>query len=80
MPKMRIRPATIGLLALAVLLVVVGVVYVTTTAGNLPAFFPGHAAHSTHHHVKHGLAAFTLALVTLIGAWFTTAPERSSSK
>jgi len=79
MPKFRIRPITILLVLLALALVAVGVVYFTKTAADLPAFFPGHAAHSTTHHVKHGIAMIILACVALGGAWFTTAPDRPES-
>jgi hypothetical protein len=64
---------------LAAVLVLVGVVYMTSTAGNLPAFFPGHAAHSMHHHTKHGLAAFGVALLVVGAAWLTTAPDRATT-
>jgi hypothetical protein len=79
MKSIKIRPATVLLLILAAVLVVVGVVYMTSTAGNLPALFPGHAAHSMHHHTKHGLAAFGVAVVVVIAAWLTTAPDRSTA-
>jgi hypothetical protein len=79
MKNIKIRPVTVLLVVLAAVLVVVGVVYMTSTAGHLPAFFPGHAAHSTHHHTKHGLAAFGLAVLLLIGAWLTTGPEHSTA-
>jgi len=78
MSNIRIRPVTIGLVLIAVVLVAIGVVYFTKTAADLPSFFPGHAAHSTKHHVKHGVAMLLLALVVLAGAWFTTAPGRDS--
>jgi cytochrome b561 len=77
MSKMRIRPLTIGLVLLAVVLVAIAVVYFTKTAADLPGFFPGHAAHATKHHYKHGVAVILLALLALGAAWFTTAPERS---
>jgi amino acid permease len=77
MSNFRIRPLTIVLLLLAVVLIAGGVVYFTKTAADLPGFFPGHTAHSTKHHVKHGLALITLAVFALGAAWFTTAPERS---
>ena len=76
MSNFRIRPATVLLLVVAALLIAAGVVYFTKTAQDLPAFFPGHAAHSTKHHVKHGLALMTLAVLALAAAWFTTAPDR----
>jgi hypothetical protein len=77
MSNIRVRPLTIVLIVLAGIFVVAGVVYFTRGASDLPSFFPGHAAHSTRHHVKHGIAMFGLAVLALIGAWFTTAPERT---
>jgi hypothetical protein len=74
MSNIKIRPLTIGLLILTAVLVIVGIVYFTRSAADLPAFFPGHEAHSTHHHIKHGLAAFTLAVLALVGAWVSTSP------
>jgi len=62
---------TTGLIILGVVFAVVGVIYEVRTAGHLPSFFPGHQAGSTTHHIKHGLAAFALALVAWIGAWFS---------
>lgn len=82
MPTQRrfvFRPLTALLVVVAAACVVVAVVYLTTAAGNLPGFFPGHQAHSAHKHTKHALAFFGLALVSLIGAWFTTAPGQSRS-
>jgi len=75
--KIRFRPLTGLLIAVAGVFVLVGVIYLTKTAGNLPAFFPGHQAHSAHKHTKHGLAVFGLAAISLVAAWFTTAPERT---
>ena len=68
----RFTPLT-GLLVLgAIVLVVIGVIYLTTAAGSLPSFFPGHLAGSAHKHTKHALAAFGVAVVALIVAWMTT--------
>jgi hypothetical protein len=77
--RFRIRPLTILLVLLAIVLIVGAVIYFTTPAADLPGFFPGHAARSTKPHVKHGLALLTLALLALGGAWFTTAPNRPTS-
>ena len=63
--------ATVLLIALGVVLAVVGVVYLVQTAGQLPSFFPGHQAGSAHHHVKHAVLAFGLALLAFIGAWMS---------
>jgi hypothetical protein len=43
----------------------------------LPSFFPGHAAHNTKIHLKHGIAALAVGVITLIGAWFTTGRKRT---
>jgi hypothetical protein len=75
---MRIRPLTIVLVVVAIIFVALGVYYFMTPAHSLPALMPGHEAHSTHHHTKHGIAMIGLAVLILIGAWFTTAPERQA--
>ncbi len=71
------------LVALAVLLgailIVVGIVYFVEPAKSLPSFFPGHAAGSTHHHVKHGIAAVLVGLACLVFAWFRSGPTRSAA-
>ena len=57
------------LIVLGVVLAVVGVLYLIDTASHLPSFFPGHEAGSTHHHTKHALLAFVLAM------WFVAPPR-----
>ena len=59
------------LIALGIVLAIVGVIYLIDTASHLPSFFPGHQAGSTHHHTKHALLAFGLALLAFIGAWMS---------
>jgi hypothetical protein len=76
--RVVIRPLTIALVLLATLFVIAGFVYFTTEAKSLPSFFPGHDTHLATKHIKHGLAMITLAVVTLIGAWFTTAPDKTA--
>ncbi|MCU1454286.1 MAG: hypothetical protein JWN46_2432 [Acidimicrobiales bacterium] len=79
--KINVKPLTGLLVVVALLFVVAGVIYMTKTAANLPAFFPGHVkaggSGAAHKHTKHGLAMFGLAAVSLVGAWFSTAPERT---
>lgn len=77
-PRIQMRPLTWLLIAVAVVLVVIAIVYLVTPANQLPSVFPGHTAHATRHHTKHGLAALGVAVVALIGAWFTTAPARTA--
>jgi hypothetical protein len=62
-------------------LLAVAVVYWADSASALPSWMPGHKAGSSHHHVKHGIAAFFVGLVLLVYAWFQTGsagPRRAS--
>jgi hypothetical protein len=62
---------------LGVVLIVIAVFYFADTASGLPSFFPGHESGSTtHHHVKHGIAAIVVALGCFVFAWFQTEPNR----
>jgi hypothetical protein len=63
---------TAALIVLGVLFAVAGAVYLAKTAAQLPSFFPGHQAGDAHHHTKHALAAFALAVICWVGAWLTT--------
>jgi amino acid permease len=63
-----ILPAVI----VGLVLIVVAVIYMVDTADALPSFFPGHEAGSSHHHVKHGIAALAVGLGALVLAWFQT--------
>jgi amino acid permease len=62
---------TVLLIALGVALAIGGVIYLIDTADHLPSFLPGHQAGSSHHHTKHALLAFGLALLAWIGAWMS---------
>lgn len=58
-----------------IVLIVIAVVYFVEPAKSLPGFFPGHQAGSSHHHVKHGIAALALGLGAFVLAWFQTGPR-----
>jgi hypothetical protein len=60
------------LIVLGVIFAVIGVIYETQTAGHLPSFLPGHQVGAAGHHIKHGIAAFALAVIAWLGAWFVT--------
>lgn len=79
-PTKRNAPvwATALLALIGLALIVVGVIYFTKTAGNLPSFFPGHQVGSIHHHTKHGVAALVAGLVALAGAWLSSGTKKSS--
>jgi UDP-N-acetylmuramyl pentapeptide phosphotransferase/UDP-N-acetylglucosamine-1-phosphate transferase len=64
---------------LGVALIVIAVIYWVEPAGSLPSFFPGHEAGSSHHHVKHGIAAFFVGLACLAFAWFNSGPKKSGA-
>jgi hypothetical protein len=72
------------LVALAVVLgtalIVVAVIYWVEPAGSLPSWFPGHEAGSSHHHVKHGIAAFLVGLACFAFAWFNSGPKKSAAQ
>jgi UDP-N-acetylmuramyl pentapeptide phosphotransferase/UDP-N-acetylglucosamine-1-phosphate transferase len=65
---------------LGIALIVVAVVYWVEPAGSLPSFFPGHEAGSSHHHAKHGIAAFLVGLACLAFAWFNTGPKKRGTE
>ena len=65
------RFVTALLVVLGIALIVIGVVYLTQTANQLPSFFPGHQAGSSHHHAKHGVAALILGVLAFLGAWMS---------
>ena len=66
-------------IALGIILIVIAIVYWAEPAGSLPSFFPGHDAGSSHHHVKHGILAFILAVGCFIFAWFQSGPSAARS-
>jgi hypothetical protein len=67
------RPALIlPAVILGLALLALAVVYWVDSASALPSFLPGHEAGSSHHHVKHGIAAAVLGIGCLIFAWFQT--------
>ena len=67
-------------IVLGTALIVVAVIYWVEPAGSLPSFFPGHEAGSSHHHVKHGIAAFLVGLACFAFAWFNSGPKKSAAQ
>jgi hypothetical protein len=70
-PRLLAAAATV----VGLILIVIAIVYFVEPAKSLPSFFPGHEAGSTHHHVKHGIAALALGLAALAFAWFQSGPK-----
>jgi hypothetical protein len=77
------RPALLAGLA-GCLLLVIAALYFAEPAHSLPSFFPGHVApndaEAGHHHLKHGIAAMAVALVTFAYAWFQTGPSAAGAQ
>jgi len=64
---------------LGVIFIIIGVVYLTQTASNLPAFFPGHVAVTTAaHHTKYAILAFLIAIVGFALAWYGTGSKKQN--
>jgi hypothetical protein len=61
--------------ALGLAFMVLAVIYWAEPAGSLPSLLPGHEAGSGHHHIKHGIAAFVVALGCFVYAWFQSGPS-----
>jgi hypothetical protein len=74
------KPLVLACIGLAVLFALAAVVYFTKTAADLPSFFPGHDAHLTSHHTKHGIAMLGLAVLSLIGAWMLSGPQEAHNR
>jgi hypothetical protein len=66
-------------IAAGVVLIAIAIVYWAEPARSLPSFFPGHEAGSSHHHVKHGIAAFVVGLGCFVFAWFQSGPTRQQT-
>jgi len=62
-----------------IVFIVIGIVYFAEPAKSLPGFFPGHEAGSTHHHVKHGIAAVLVGVACFVFAWFRSGPRAAHS-
>jgi len=63
-----------------VVLIIIAGIYFVEPAKSLPfPDFLGHEAGSTHHHTKHGIAAFLLGIACFIFAWFQSGPRASRS-
>jgi hypothetical protein len=71
------RVLTLLAIVAGLALIVLAIVYWAESAGSLPSWIPGHEAGSTHHHVKHGLAAFFVGVALLVYAWFQTGKPRA---
>jgi hypothetical protein len=74
-----VKGIAIALTVLGVLLLIVGVVYLTTKASSLPSFFPGHLADrvtrrghviQTHTLAKRGVVLLIAAIAVFGASWW----------
>jgi hypothetical protein len=72
------RELIVPAVIVGVLLLALAILYWVDSADALPSFIPGHEAGSSHHHVKHGIAAAILAVGAFVFAWFQTGPKGSA--
>jgi hypothetical protein len=63
---------------LAIICLAAAAMYYTTTAGNLPAFIPGHLDGSDHIHKTHAYAALAAAVVLFVLGWFFGRSRRAA--
>ena len=68
------RSLIVPAVVLGVALLVLAALYFVDSAGALPSFIPGHEAGSSHHHIKHGIAAAIVGLGCFTFAWFQSGP------
>ncbi|HEY0388465.1 MAG TPA: hypothetical protein VGC71_08490 [Gaiellales bacterium] len=75
---MNRRPLVILGIAAGIVLIAVGIIYLAVPAKSLPfPDFLGHDAGSSHHHVKHGIAAILVGIGCFVFAWFQSGPKAS---
>ena len=74
------RFLVIVLVVLGILAPAAGIIYYAEPARDLPAFFPGHAAHLKGRHTTRGLAGIIAGAVLLIIAVITARRGRGSSR
>jgi uncharacterized membrane protein HdeD (DUF308 family) len=71
------RWLVIAAVVAGILFIALGIVYFVEPAKSLPSLRPGHESGSSHHHVKHGIAAVLVGIGCFVFAWFQSGPRRS---
>ena len=69
----RISPLSWLLIVVGLLLLVVGIIYLTTAASDLPSFFPGAIDRVVKHkrtYSKRGIAAIVVAAAAFVGVYY----------
>jgi hypothetical protein len=74
------RTLILPAVVVGLVLIALAILYFVDSAGALPSFIPGHQAGSSHHHIKHGIAALCVGVAALILAWFQTGPANGTQR
>jgi uncharacterized membrane protein HdeD (DUF308 family) len=70
------RPLVILGIVAGIVFIAIGIMYFAVPAKSLPLpDFLGHESGSSHHHVKHGIAAVLVGLGCFVFAWFQSGPK-----
>ncbi len=76
----RIGALILGIIGIVA--IIVAIIYLTTAAGSLPSFIPGHIHGSTGHHPLRAGVAAVVGVILLVAAWwvgFGAKPKSGSS-
>ena len=65
---------------IGLLFLIAAAIYFVTPASALPGFLPGHEAGVAKPHLKHGVLALALAVVSFVVAWFQSGPKPSGQR
>jgi hypothetical protein len=74
------RALILPAVVVGLVLIALAILYFVDSADALPSFIPGHQAGSSHHHIKHGIAALCVGVAALILAWFQTGPANGTQR
>jgi amino acid permease len=58
------------LAVIAVVLVIIGIIYLAEPSSSLPSVIPGHLAGSAKHHPLRGGGCLVLGVIFFVAAWF----------
>ena len=73
------RWLVIAAVVAGILFIALGIVYFVEPAKSLPSLLPGHESGSSHHHVKHGIAAVLVGIGCFVFAWFQSGPRSADA-
>ncbi len=77
---MERRPLVILGIVAGIVFIAIGIMYFAVPAKSLPLpDFLGHESGSSHHHVKHGIAAVLVGLGCFVFAWFQSGPKAGTA-